>query len=477
MNKYKKSYFKNIISTVLTVIICVSTMSGCSDNDIKSIHRNSQLDVNEDVTLVIAGSMSDFKAIDTVAVKFNELYPNCNVEYEYLQDYSETLPKRFVSDDDRVDMFITGNIQSDSEYISNALDFMDYTDTLDLSETFPGLVDNFKFTDDSQKEHLYAVPLGAEMRGLFVNKTLLSSLEIDTPKNRTELLSACEKLSEAGYIPFQTNPGSYGQQLIFPYIVHLITDSENHDEIYSMIADCDDEAAEIFRDPLEFLYSISADNYYNYKYVETEFNRFIDITAAGNARSFLNIVSTDDENYEKADDLGAVAFMTGSISLKTAIDKIKDDYHSKIEYEFILAPVSDDGGFAYMSPANGIAVNNNSENIDWCLEFINFLFTAENNAEFAKANNVIPNTPKALEYISKNFDIPESQISQPADIAFDYNFYNLIAPTIMAVSKSNNQKYMKDNGDGSYSMYDFEHYMDELKSAFAEQRKGDVLEQ
>ena len=55
--------------------------------------------------------------------------------------------------------------------------------------------------------------------------------------------------------------------------------------------------------------------------------------------------------------------MPGAMSLKGVMAKVKEDYHSNIDYEFILSPVGDEGGFAYLSPAAGLAVNKNSTNV------------------------------------------------------------------------------------------------------------------
>ena len=383
----RKEKVKRCIALAVTLMTVVFCLIGCGQKK-NGYKRNIDLDTSERVRLVIAGTWTSLPGMDLLAAKFHEMYPCCTVEYEYLQDYAENLPKRIVSEDDRVDIFTTGNILPDSDNIAYALDLAEYRDKLPLTDTLKGLTDNYKFTDDSGTEHRYAVPLGGEMRGLYVNKTLLSSLGIETPTNRTELLDACAKLKDAGYIALQDNPGTFGQRLLFPYIANLAADAAES------VAACDENAAEAFRDPLEFLYNLTTENYYNYKYVETECERFLDLSSEGVARSFLNIVGSDG-NYEKKDDIGEVPFMPASNSIVPAIEKAKENYHSKIEYEFILAPVTDDGGYAYISPSNGLAINKNSRNPDWALEFLNFFFTAENNKIYAEAANLTPNTADA----------------------------------------------------------------------------------
>lgn len=446
------------IALTAALLMAVSCLCGCGAGGSR-YQKNTALDTSEEVHLTIAGSWTSQPGMDLVAAKFHEAYPNCTVEYEYLQDYSENLAKRVASEDDRVDIFTTGNILPDSENRAFALDLAAYQEELPLTDTLQGLTDNYQFVDADGTQHRYAVPLGGEMRGLYVNTTLLSSLGIETPTNRTELLSACAKLKEAGYIALQDNPGTFGQRLLFPYIANLAAGAS------TSVAACDESAAEVFRDPLEFLYNLTVENYYNYKYVETECERFIDLSNEGVARSFLNITGSDG-NYEKKDDIGEVPFMPASNSIMPTIEKTKENYHSEIEYEFILAPVTEDGGYAYISPSNGLAVNKDSYHPDWALEFLNFFFTAENNKVYAEAANLTPNTTDALEIISKKYDVPVEEIGQPEYVTFDgFNFYNLIVPTFVSASKANNPKYMQSDG----TMYPFSYYFDSLKDAFAQQ--------
>lgn len=130
--------------------------------------------------------------------------------------------------------------------------------------------------------------------------------------------------------------------------------------------------------------------------------------------------------------------------------------------------MSENGGYAYMSPNSGLAINKDSNHLDWALEFLNFFYTAENNKEFAEVTNLIPNTTDALEIISKKYNVPVENIGQPELVTFQgYNFYNLIFPVLVTTAKANNPKYMQDDG----TMYPFDYYFNQLKDAFATQRE------
>lgn len=124
-------------------------------------------------TIKIVSDSEQDTAFDTMANEFTKKYPKAKVEYEFLQNYKTSLLKRLSEGaNSDVDLFTTTNIQSTSPYLPYFLNLFD--DEIDLSQTFPGLINNFTYkgeTADGAKA-LYAIPQGAEIRGLYVNKTL-----------------------------------------------------------------------------------------------------------------------------------------------------------------------------------------------------------------------------------------------------------------------------------------------------------------
>lgn len=419
---------------------------------------------SESVHLTIVGSTATFKALEGTISSFHELYPNCTIEYEYVQDYWNNLTTR-LKNNDNVDLFISSNIQSDSPYYPYSLDLLSESGKVDLSNTYGGLIKNFTVTSGNNDE-LYSVPFGGELRGMYVNTTLLDSLGLKVPTNYSEFMDCCKTLKAAGYIPVQGNPGSFGQQLMYPYICNLVANSDDYQATYSKVATCEPGVSELFREPMSRLYDIVQNGYYDYKTVETSHNAFMNGTEDTAARSFLNIVSDGNGGYKKADDKGQVAFMPQAMSLQSELGKMKDDYHSGIEYEFILAPTGDDGGYAYLSPSQGMAVNKNGSNVDWSLEFMNYLLSPSVNKAFAAERGIIPNTGDALDTIKSSFDVDSSHVSQLGQVSFSYVFFDVVNQPLTDVSKANNPKYMQADG----TMYGLNHYMAEMESGFAKQR-------
>jgi len=427
----------------------------------KEYQKKSSFASRDNTKMTIVGNTVSSKALEKVITDFRKLYPNCDIEYEYLQNYSKNLAKR-LENNETIDLFLTNNIQGDSPSLPYALDLKTAGKAVDLSYTYDGLIKNFTYQD-----HLYAIPMGAEIRGLFVNKTLLASLSLKTPTNYQELLHCCEVLKAAGYVPLQGNPNSFGQKLMYPYVCDLIGNSKSYADVYASVNRADVGVSELFRNPVSRLYELVEKGYYDYKYVETNNGKFLTGSQDGVCLGFLGIVIGKNQEGRQVHDKTDVAFIAEPMSLKTSLDKYKEDFHSDVEYEFILAPVGDEGGFAYMSPSEGIAVNKNGQNVDWALEFLNFLFSRQENSVYAKENSIIPNTKDAETYINKTFNMKGTRVTQLGQVSFDYVFYNVINKTLVDVSKANAPKYMRQDG----TMYPLSHYMEGLESGFEKQRK------
>ena len=458
---------KRLYALLVIVVLCAALVSGCDNKQPAPTATAAPTATPAPVTLTVTGAWPDCRAIDEIARLFSAQYPNVTVEYEYLQDYYASLEKRLAADQ-TVDLFITSNIQestSGSALKPYALNLYGL-DGFSLADTFDGLIQNFMYRGDTEdgKSAMYAIPLGAEMRGLYVNKTLLSSLNIEVPTNQETLLAACETLKQNGYIPFGCNPGNFAQMLVYPWVCNLIANAADPAAAHAKVNAREAGLADMFAEPISFIYKLVEENYYDYKRGQSEFGLFLDTMDEAYARDFLNIVKSGEE-YAKLDDVGRVAFMPSAMSLNSVIAKVKDDYHSEIDYVFIPAPVGTEGGFVYLSPSQGIAANKNSPDVEWSIKFLDFLFKPDNNRAFAKAFITIPNTKEAFSYIRSLYNTPDTRISHLGQVTFDYDFYAAFQSVIVDVSKANNPKYMTDDGAGNKTLTPLADFMTEMDQA------------
>lgn len=462
---------KKIITMLLTAAMILCLFAACG-----SEKTGPEANLPE-VTLRIAGSATDCSAMEWAAAAFKEQYPNCTVIYEYLQgEYADVISERALSaGDDRIDLFITTTgIQGDHDLLQSCGDLMSL-EGLDLSHTFPSLLENAMYieSDGSEATKCYCLPMGAQMRGMYINMTLLKANGIETaPKNQAELLADCEILKKAGYVPLQGESSVFPQQLLYPWICNTVANADNYDETYNLVNTRDPAACELFRPIYEFMYSLVENGYYDYIRSREEFGLLKDSATETYARGLLNIVETGEGSgeYVAGEDAGEAAFVVQALSLTPSVEQMKEDYHSEIEYIFVPAPVGVDGGYVYLSPADMIGFNKNSEKLEWVVKFLNFLFTPENNEQFAEKYYVIPNTEGAFDYVSNLFDVPTNHISEVGQATFDWGFYRTLTRAsseelraLPAIAKANNPKYF-DPATGA--MYPFDHFWQQFEAEF-----------
>ena len=313
--------------------------------------------------------------------------------------------------------------------------------------------------------------MGAQMRGLFVNGSLLKKVGIDrVPSNQAELLSDCVVLKAAGYIPFHGDPGPFAQHLLYPWICNNIANADNYEEAYRLVNTRDTAATGLFREIFEFLYSLVENDYYNYYYSQKTLELCTDTSSEGLSRSFLNIAEAENGEFIKEEGVGKIAFLPNAISMVPTMDKTKADYHSDIEYVFIPAPVGPDGGYVYLSPADMIGISKETEKAEWAVKFLNFLFTPENNEVFAQKYSVIPNTADAFHYISGLYKVPTNQISELGQATFDWSFYRTLTRSVKdeimalpAISKANAPDNLNPETN---KIYPFEHFWTQFEKEF-----------
>jgi len=235
---------KRGLSIVLTIAM-VTTMfvanMGCGAT--KTYQPVSGLDQTQNVTLKIAIPQETNKALNTVANLFMKKYPNVNIQLEYIEDYDKNAVQLFK--DNQLDIILRKDVKYEEymlkdeeteEEIPTGTTTEDYfynfaaDPEIDFSDTTPDLSDNYLHTrlsdDNTQITYQYSYPLGGEMRGLFVNKTMLKSLGLSVPKNYQEFVECCEVIKQNGYIPIQGHISSMAYGLGIAHAANTVTHNE-----------------------------------------------------------------------------------------------------------------------------------------------------------------------------------------------------------------------------------------------------------
>ncbi|MCQ2506403.1 MAG: ABC transporter substrate-binding protein [Lachnospiraceae bacterium] len=398
-------------------LIFLTGLAGCGEK------------VQEDfVTLRVLGKTTTNLAIEEAAYRFEKLHTNVKIEYEYMQNYDALLEKRLSCDAPEVDLFLnTGIVEGNplAKYCVNLLDIeseknlaFDYSDSLDC------------IVKPYINEHMHSIPLMAMVYGVYVNKTLLNHYGINVPSNYAKFMSALEFVKEKGYVPIHGNPMEIAASFAFSGVClelekkgkadidDLYGNAENIDtaEIFAIFNDYVDKGYIVLNDPIV---DVNDGNY------ELGYNDNDEM-----ARSFFNIKYDETERkYKKCDDLGRVPFLIASTEFAETLNNCKQNYSSEIEYEFILLPISEASGYAYILPTHAISICKTSENIDYAVEFLNFMFSKEENVNIANVSGEFPNVYDINKYINQRLGVPEKFIFEYGKLEFkkdEYGFLNFV---------------------------------------------------
>lgn len=340
--------------------VMIFTMAGCgnsteSDNTEEKTEAgfSPSLDTETPVELEIAGFMANFEALDQVVNDFNEIYPNVTVNYE--ANSADGLAS-YMENNDYVDIFMTANknVQNPEDTDRYVREKCQDLSELDTSGIDPELL-KFCTIDGS----LVRIPVAMTMCGIVVNETLLEQQGLEVPQNYTEFLDACKVLKEKGYTPIQSSKIHACSDLVLPMALNILG---NDEMLLKEVQDGDDAFVESLRPVYERLEELVKNGYLD------------------------NAVNSEypDDNYDGAilkffD--GEVPFWvatTESVSgMKKRESKSENFSANPFSYEFISAPLGDEGSYVYEEPWYGFSVNKDSAELDYAMEFMKFLAQKE----------------------------------------------------------------------------------------------------
>lgn len=314
-----------------------------------------RLDTEAEVNLEVSGFLGNFEALDQVVNAFNEYYPNVTINYE--QNSGSKMAEYF-RNNPYVDIVMTDD---------NNFRYADWTDyyvkdqvadlsaeDIDTSAVQPELLDACTFDGK-----LLRLPIGMNLSGMVVNKTLLEKEGLSVPTNWQEFLDVCAALKEKGYTPIQGAQTMVYSDLVYNMgMVEFGTDSTKVDALNNG-DDAAVETAEAAYDRLETLLDLG----YTDPAVNAEY---------------------PDDNYDGA----ILKFFEGDVpfwvcnsekysGMKKRESKSETYSASPFEYQFMYVPVGDNGAYEFVEPWFGFSINKNSDAYDYAVEFLRFLAQEE----------------------------------------------------------------------------------------------------
>lgn len=321
------------------------------------------LDTTGEVTIDVASFFGNFEALDQVINHFNTFYPNVTVSYE---SYNNTNSDSFLKANPSIDIFMSSN--ANGYPTENCVDLLEAG--VDVSAATETVIEGNKW-----KGTLYSLPMSLTLKGLVVNKTLLAEEGLEVPQTWPEFLAVLESLKQKGYTPIQ-GPDSAVSTLVYNMGMTMLNDDP---ELYKAVEAGDKTGAAALLNVFERLETLKSNGYFN-----------TEVDAA-----------YPEDNYDSA----ILRFLEGKVpfwvcdtekvsGMKKRESKSETFTASPFEYEFMFAPLGENGAYAYIEPWYGFAVNKDSDVKDYAIEFLRFMAREEELNTLASVKGV-PSIAKA----------------------------------------------------------------------------------
>lgn len=383
--------------------IVMLSLTACSSQgkaENKTTEFTPKLDTQTTATLEIAGFMGNFEALDQIMNAFNEVYPNVTFTYDHNTAY---MLADYLKNNENIDIFMTSDQNITQPYpvefyvADKCLDLS--KEDIDVSFMYPDAIQ--ACTVDGQ---LLRLPIMMYAYGIVVNKTLLKNEGLSMPKNYDEFLTVLEALKEKGYTPLQGSQSHLYGELMISMAMNILSEDKT---LITALRSGDEKAVTAMKPVFERLETIIDNGYTDYE---------------------LNCTFPED-NYDGS----IMAFYEGNIpfyvcnaecvsGMKKRESKSETYSASPFEYEFLFAPLGDNGVYAYTQPWYGFSINKDSSKKELAVEFLRFMSnyeTLDNMASMKGLPSVTVNgTDERYQGIIK-VDNVQSQASYDGSIAND----------------------------------------------------------
>lgn len=337
---------KKVLAIGLTAILTLSCLGGCGK---KSQGFTPRMDRKETAQISVAGSWSNFQALEAVINDWNVIYPNVSVTYHKVDGYQEQLAALLAEPTaPEIVMLDADGYYTDKDGIIDAL--------ADLSEIGmdTGILSQNVVEGSTVNGKFCTLSWGVEASGFVVNKAILEELNLEVPKTHEDLLEACQVLKDNGYVPIQGCTGSVYTLLMNNAVNYILAArGEKAESLITGQPGCG-------------------------KILEVEFAGMLDLTRNGYLDPNLNDQITD--IYEGSilhffeGNTPFLAFSTEGFS-GMAKRESKSEFYSThpFAYCFVSLPVSGETPMLGISYLPGLSLVSGSREENWGREFLRFL--------------------------------------------------------------------------------------------------------
>jgi len=388
---------------VFLAVMMIPVMAACGTEKSEAVTEEGfkpSLDTSTKCHITVGGGYDNFEALEAEFDSFNEYYPDVELVFTKVDDYSNMIGT-VLNGNDAPDIYVNyswmyGRDQYKSS-IEHAENLADPALGLNLDCIRSNIILN---TDDGT---LPMVPVFANTYGMLVNNNLFEKEGLSVPTTYQELVKVCSAFRDKGYenpmMGFsQKEITSLFTLTIYPFFCGTVA---NDAEAVKKLNALDASAGEYMRPSLEKITQFLNDGCVN-----------------------LDACAEIENNYDAVILRffeGDVPMMTCSGDTVSGTKKRESRSEAFIDnpftYSFVPVPMSDEGANFLDIPNLQFSVNKDSQNLDMANEFMRFLITTQELNKMAQNKGLLSPT-KDLSYndmYSAFGAVPESRILSPEE--------------------------------------------------------------
>ena len=393
---------RKTLCTILAVLLAIVPMACLSLAQAESAGAfQPRLDPDTSCTITVIGSYSNFEALEAEFDRFNEFYPDVELNYTKPDDYNNLLGTVLESNN-APNIFFSYQWMCGNEKYRQACDHMeDLSDPalgLELSCLRPGLV---SYDTDGR---LLMVPIFARNYGMLVNNDLFAKEGLQVPTTWEELQAVCEAFLAKGYAsPMMgysaDSSGCLMNILVYPEVVAALAGDS---EALRTANEMNPAAGEYMRPALESMMQLIGKGYINLEKCGEISDNYTQVIL----RFFEGDVP--------------MMICTGDTVSGTGKRESQSEAFSKapFTYSFTPIPMSEAGGYFIDSPSIQFSVNKTCDNLDMTNEFMRFLVSRQELNEMASVKRLVtPTTDLSFDSVYAPFgQVPAERILSPEAI-------------------------------------------------------------
>lgn len=395
----KARFLKPIVALASAGALALA-LGGCSANSDGEF--KAQLDTSAKVELDAIGYFGNFEALDQVIADFNKIYPNVSFNYQQVGGDSE---KSYLENNPDIDLLMTSEqtLKDEKNGIASWCADLDSAD-VDTS----AIRDDMLASSNIDGKQL-SIPMGTNVYGIVVNKSLLEDEDLSVPTTKQELLDTLEALKEKGYkAPIQGPTSKIFAELTAAEAFSTIGKS---DELKEALKNGDATTAS--------------------KELAGTFDLVDQIKDNGLTDAKTNAGYPED-NYDGA----ILSFFEGDVpfwvcntekvsGMKKRESKSEAFQADPFDYAFINVPAGEQNEFVYQEPWFGFAVNDKADDADYATEFLRFMATSKEINTMSSVKGIPsvakePNNPEIYNDILSD-DAQKNAYINDGSITYDMN--------------------------------------------------------